>query len=115
MPARRAVVASSSRSLADKDSHNASKPACSAAPSAAFHLGQLAFDGRGAYADAEREFATYLALRPRGPLAAEALGRMMEAQQRSGDLAGARISAARYLALYPTGAHARLAKGLSLP
>jgi TolA-binding protein len=86
-----------------------------AAASAAFHLGQLAFDGARAYAEAHRWFAAYLAERPAGALAGEALGRTMEAEQRLGDLPAARETARRYLARYPTGAHADLASSLVAP
>jgi TolA-binding protein len=85
------------------------------AATAAFHLGQLAFDGARSYAEAKRWFSTYLGERPSGALAAEALGRSMEAEQRMGDLAAARITAAKYLQRYPTGAHGRLAKSLLEP
>ncbi|APR87757.1 hypothetical protein A7982_13106 [Minicystis rosea] len=86
-----------------------------AAANAAFHLGQLAFDGAHAFADAHRWFSTYLAERPGGPLAAEALGRKMEAEQRLGSLDAARETARTYLARYPGGAHAELAKSLMAP
>ena len=85
------------------------------AATAAFHLGQLAFDGARSYAEAKRWFSTYLGERPSGALAAEALGRSMEAEQRMGDLAAARVTAGTYLQRYPTGAHARLAKSLFVP
>jgi transmembrane sensor len=85
------------------------------AATAAFHLGQLAFDGAHALDDAHRWFSTYLAERPGGALAPEALGRAMEAEQRLGDLATARTSAASYLARYPDGAHAALARSLLAP
>jgi TolA-binding protein len=86
-----------------------------AAATAAFHLGQMAFDGAHAYDEAHRWFSTYLAERPGGALAAEALGRAMEAEQRMGDLPRAKETAQRYLARYPAGAHAELAKSLLLP
>ena len=86
-----------------------------AAASAAFHLGQLAFDGAHAHAEAHRWFAAYLAERPSGALASEALGRTMEAEQRLGDLLAARETARRYLARYPRGAHANLANSLVAP
>jgi TolA-binding protein len=86
-----------------------------AAATAAFHLGQLAFDGAHAYADAHRWFTAYLAERPGGALAGEALGRTMEAEQRLGDLAAARETARRYVARYPAGAHADLANSLLAP
>jgi TolA-binding protein len=85
------------------------------AATAAFHLGQLAFDGARSYSEAKRWFSTYLAERPSGALAAEALGRSMEAEQRMGDLAAARVTAGMYLRRYPKGAHARLARSLLEP
>jgi len=90
-------------------------PGTDSAASAAFHLGQLAFDGSSAFDEAHRWFGLYLAERPAGTLAAEALGRTMEAEQRLGDLAAARNTAALYLNRYPTGAHARLAESLQNP
>jgi TolA-binding protein len=85
------------------------------AATAAFHLGQLAFDGARSYALALRWFSTYLGERPSGALAAEALGRSMEAEQRMGDLAAARVTAGTYLQRYPNGAHGRLARSLLEP
>jgi hypothetical protein len=58
---------------------------------------------------------TYLGERPGGALAAEALGRVMEAEQRLGDLPAARTSAERYLARFPGGAHVALARSLLGP
>jgi transmembrane sensor len=86
-----------------------------AAASAAFHLGRMSFDGSGAYAEAGRWFSTYLAERPGGAFAPEAMGRLMEAAEKSGDHTGARNLATRYLASYPNGAHAALAKSLLAP
>ncbi|HEX3850754.1 MAG TPA: hypothetical protein VHW01_07290, partial [Polyangiaceae bacterium] len=85
------------------------------AATAAFHLGQIAFDSAGAYADARKWFGTYLSERPAGGLATEALGREMEAEQRAGDLVAARATASSYLSRYPLGAHARLAQSLLSP
>jgi transmembrane sensor len=85
------------------------------AATAAFHLGQIAFDSAGAYAEARKWFGTYLSERPAGGLATEALGREMEAEQRTGDLALARATASSYLSRYPLGAHAQLAKSLLAP
>jgi TolA-binding protein len=79
------------------------------AATAAFHLGQLAFDGARAFAEAHGWFETYLAERPQGALAAEALGRAMEAELRMGD-PSARATAEKYVARFPDGAHAALAK-----
>lgn len=82
---------------------------------AAFHLGQIAFDGAHSYPEAHRWFTTYLSERPSGTLAAEALGRLMEAEQRVGDLTAARVTASTYVQRYPTGAHARLARSILEP
>ncbi|WP_433936564.1 FecR domain-containing protein [Sorangium cellulosum] len=84
-----------------------------AAAVAAYHLGRMAFDGRGAWAEAERWFAVYLAERPRGALAPEALGRSLECARNQELHARARELAARYLAAYPNGAHAGLAAELA--
>ncbi|WP_437677048.1 FecR domain-containing protein [Sorangium sp. So ce131] len=84
-----------------------------AAAVAAYHLGRMAFDGRGAWAEAERWFAVYLAERPRGTLAPEALGRSLECARNLNLPARARELAARYLAAYPNGAHAGLAATLA--
>lgn len=84
-----------------------------AAAVAAYHLGRMAFDGRGAWAEAERWFAVYLAERPRGALAPEALGRSIECARNLKLHARARELAARYLAAYPNGAHAGLATTLA--
>ncbi|WP_437934626.1 FecR domain-containing protein [Sorangium sp. So ce341] len=84
-----------------------------AAAVAAYHLGRMAFDGRGAWAEAERWFAVYLAERPRGALAPEALGRSIECATNLKLHARARELAARYLATYPNGAHAGLAATLA--
>jgi len=80
---------------------------------AAFYLGRIAFDARGDYADATRWFRTYLAEQPNGSLSREALGRLMEALQSSGDAASAKKTALQYLSSYPTGPHAELARTLS--
>jgi TolA-binding protein len=90
-------------------------PGSDTAATAAFHLGQLAFDGAHALAEGRRWFLVYLGERPSGALAAEALGRVMEAEQRLGDLTAARATAERYLARFPGGAHAALARSLLAP
>jgi transmembrane sensor len=90
-------------------------PGGDAAATAAFHLGQLAFDGAHAFAEGRRWFLVYLGERPGGALAAAALGRVMEAEERLGDPAAARATAGRYLERFPVGAHAALAKSLIAP
>lgn len=79
------------------------------AAQAAFTLGRIAFDRRGAYGEAARWFGTYLREAPSGPLTREASGRRLEALFRAGD-ASARDAAAQYLARYPGGPHADLAR-----
>jgi transmembrane sensor len=86
-----------------------------AAGVAAFHLGRLAFDRRGAYSIAGSYFALYLKEQPAGPFAREAAGRLIEARQRSGDSQGARAAAESYVTSFPDGPHAALAKSLIQP
>lgn len=57
-------------------------------------------------------FETFLRERPADPLAPEALGRILEVHHRSGNTSQAKVVAQRYLASYPTGAHAKLAQGV---
>jgi TolA-binding protein len=87
-------------------------PRSANAAAAAFSLGRIAFERRGAYAEATRWFATYLEEAPNGPLMGDAVGRLMEARQRQGDLAGARADAERYLERFPKGPYASVAKRL---
>jgi hypothetical protein len=82
------------------------------AATAAFVLGRLEFDELGAPGAAADWFRTYLGERPSGPMAREALGRLMEAYERAGDSARAADAARRYLRDYPTGPHAALASRL---
>lgn len=88
-------------------------PDGAAAPEAAFDLGVLAFDAEGHFTEAARWFQRYLEGAPHGPLAREAMGRLMEAQSLGGDSEGSASSAARYLDAYPGGPHASLAKRLA--
>jgi transmembrane sensor len=83
------------------------------AAGAAFTLGQMAFDQRGAYGEAASMFSAYLREQPNGSLTREALGRLIEARQRSGDRAGARSAARAYLERHPSGPHAELARSLA--
>lgn len=61
-------------------------------------------------AQAAQWFTTYLKEQPGGALAREALGRLLEAYQASGDRVAARSAAERYLKSYPDGPHATLAR-----
>lgn len=76
----------------------------------AFLLGKIAADQGGSAGDAITWLETYLREDPRGAFAEQALGRIVELSRRDRD-AGAR-AAARYLAKYPNGAHAALARSL---
>jgi hypothetical protein len=87
-------------------------PGDTRAATAAFNLGRIAFDDDAAFADAARWFDRYLTQLPDGPLAREASGRRMEALEKSGDHAGAARAAKSYLAAFPTGPHAQLARSL---
>ena len=73
---------------------------------ALFSLGVAAFPS----ASAGTFFEQYLAEAPNGTLAPEALGRLLEIQHRGSNKQAARAAASRYLARFPNGAHARLAK-----
>jgi TolA-binding protein len=79
---------------------------------AAFALGKVAFDQRGAYEQAAAWFSTSLREQPGGPLAREAAGRLIEALRRADDSAGARRAARDYLDKYPEGPHADLARSV---
>lgn len=78
-------------------------PASPAAASAAFMLGRLALDQSAAPDAAVRWFRAYLTEAPSGAFAREATGRLMEALERSGDPAGAKTIARRYVEAWPTG------------
>lgn len=84
-----------------------------AAATAAFELGRIAMDVRRELSVAGDHFETYLRERPSGSLAREALGRALEARSRAGDGARAERLAVRYLAAYPDGPHAKLARRLT--
>ena len=85
------------------------------ASQAAFALGRLEFDQHGSFAEAAEWFRVYLKEQPRGELAREASGRLLEASQRTGRPAVTRELAAQYLRDYPNGPHADLARALSAP
>jgi TolA-binding protein len=79
---------------------------------AAFALGKVAFDLTRSYARAAHWFMTCVREQPGGSLAREASGRRVEALQRSGDAAAARRAAQEYLARYPDGPHANVARSV---
>jgi TolA-binding protein len=80
-------------------------PGSERASIAAYELGRASSP-----VEARGWFETYLREQPNGSLAREAAGRLVEARAASGDEQGARDAAARYLARYPGGPHAALAR-----
>jgi transmembrane sensor len=78
---------------------------------AAFALGRMAFESD--QPEAIEWFSTSLGESPTGPLAREALGRLMESHLRQHHPDDARRMAAEYLRAWPDGPHARLARSLS--
>jgi hypothetical protein len=67
--------------------------------------------GRGsAGAEAAKWFETYLREQPRGLLAREASGRLIESHRAAGNTSAAAQAASRYLAAYPHGPHASMAR-----
>ncbi|MBI5531719.1 MAG: FecR domain-containing protein [Deltaproteobacteria bacterium] len=87
-------------------------PGSGSSATAAFKLGRMAADQRGAVAEARQWFETCLAEAPSGVLAREAMGRLMEMDRAAGNVAGARARAVQYLERYPQGPHAELARTL---
>jgi transmembrane sensor len=80
------------------------------ASNAAFSLGLIAYHHGQAFVKAARWFRTYLNERPSGSLAQEAAGRLFEALFRAGMLQQAAAAAKAYLASYPRGPRATLAR-----
>ena len=87
-------------------------PGSPEAAAAAFLLGRIAQDQSRDYAGAAGWYARYLSEQPGGGFAADAAGRLVEAEDRRGDEASARRAAERYLAAYPSGSHAAYAKSV---
>jgi TolA-binding protein len=85
-------------------------PGTADAAVAAFILGRMAQDQARDYAHAAGWFVVYLSEQPGGEFAPEAMGRLVEAADRTGDEAGAERAAERYLAAYPGGPHAGYAR-----
>lgn len=84
---------------------------------ATFHLGRLAFDQDQNYETAARHFAKYLADNPQGALVGDAWGRLLQARQRvshkdPASEAAAHQDALAYLARFPHGPYAGLARRL---
>lgn len=81
--------------------------------SSAFLLGKISADQLRSPGEAATWFEIYLQEEPGGPLAEQALGRLLEIRKR--DAGAARLVAERYLARYPNGAYAALARSLAGP
>jgi TolA-binding protein len=82
------------------------------AGTAAFLLGRVEMEQNESPAAAARWFRTYLDEQPDGPLAEEALGRLMDAQRKAGQEAAAKKSAQVYLSKHPEGIFKDLAESL---
>jgi ferric-dicitrate binding protein FerR (iron transport regulator) len=90
-------------------------PGSADAANAAFSLGKLDFDHRRLYAEAARWMEVYLAESGADAvLAREAQGRLIEAAHEAGDDRRANKAAERYLASYPNGPHAEIARRVLL-
>jgi hypothetical protein len=76
----------------------------------AFLIGKTAADQQGNAAEGVRWFEIYLSEEPGGALAEQALGRIMELTKK--DSGAARSAAERYLAHYPSGSYAGLARSI---
>lgn len=81
------------------------------AADAVFSLGRLAFE-RGRPAEAARWFHHYVSDWPKGPLAEQAAGRLLESTIRLQDPDATHAAARAYLAGAPHGAQAALARGV---
>ncbi|MBX3228419.1 MAG: FecR domain-containing protein [Labilithrix sp.] len=88
-------------------------PDTDAAAQAAFELGRIAMDVRRQLGPAGDHFEVYLRERPNGGFAREAMGRAIEARHGAGDDDRAERLAVRYLASWPDGPHAALARKLT--
>ncbi|MEO8904502.1 MAG: FecR domain-containing protein [Polyangiaceae bacterium] len=80
-------------------------PGQPAAAQAAYLLGRASAAG-----EAAGWFETYLREMPQGLLAREAAGRLIESYQAAGNPTAAQSAASRYLARYPNGPHAAMAR-----
>lgn len=87
-------------------------PGTSETAMASFALGRVCADQLADPRCATQAFDDYLDALPDGPLAADALGRLIEARRDAGDNDGARRAAARYLERHPDGPRRELARSV---
>jgi TolA-binding protein len=78
----------------------------SEAAQAAFALGRLALHANGDRIAAQQWFETHLRERPNGPLAAAAMGRLIELHLQASDTPGAAAVAREYVQRFPGGPQA---------
>jgi transmembrane sensor len=100
---RRGELAAAEKTLNDAI---ASAPDRSRAALAAFTLGKLLLDGAGRPADAARAFSRAVTLGPPTAIAEDALARLMEAEDRAGNVEAARTAARSYRERFPNGRRA---------
>ncbi len=84
-------------------------PASPHGASAAFGLGIIAYDRERRFQEAAVWFESCVSSGLAGELTRPAMGRLLEARYRSGDLPGARQTAKEYLTRFPKGPHAEMA------
>ncbi len=82
------------------------------AKTAAFLLGRAAIELKHNATDAEKWFMTYLRENPKGPLAEEALGRLIDINHKQGQKANALRYAKSYLSQYSRGPFSELARSI---
>ena len=87
-------------------------PGTPRAATSAFMLGRMALDEKASPEEARKWFSVYLDEAPSGPLAEEALGRLMDACDKSGREEEAERRARAYLSRYQDGLFAKLAKSI---
>jgi len=87
-------------------------PGTGKAATAAFMLGRMAIDDKASPEAARKWFSIYLDEAPGGPLAEEALGRLMDACDKSGRGEEAKRKARVYLSRYQDGIFAKLAESI---
>lgn len=88
-------------------------PKSQQAQNATFVLGRVAMELQDDPGAAQEWFNRYLSKNPDGPLAEEALGRLIDVCRHMGHGAAARKYADRYLTRYPGGPYAELAQSVS--